>query len=171
MAPPYPGSCLCGRVRFQLIADPLTFYVCHCTDCQRRTGGAALLVMWVGRFDLQILAGQPSLQVFDLGNGRQRRSRLCPHCDTRLWAKPIDKPDIAILRPGTLQNQGEFEPIAHRFPAQPCTEPSLVSPKGLSAVSVHGWASTCTGRLSELANCLGRIACENDRGCHRSESG
>jgi len=27
----------------------------------------------------------------------------------------MDKPDIAILRPGTLQNQGEFEPIAHLY--------------------------------------------------------
>ncbi|WP_442590794.1 GFA family protein [Ralstonia pickettii] len=39
---PYPAACLCGSVKFQLLADPLTFYVCHCTMCQRRTGGAAL---------------------------------------------------------------------------------------------------------------------------------
>lgn len=115
MTPPYPGRCLCGHVKFQLIADPLTFYVCHCTVCQRRTGGAALPVMWVMRSDLRILEGEPVLQVFDLGNGGQRRSRLCPRCDTRLWAEPLDKPALAILRPGTLENQGEFEPIAHVF--------------------------------------------------------
>ncbi|MFX7731814.1 GFA family protein, partial [Acinetobacter baumannii] len=69
MHPPYPGSCLCGSVKYQRIADPLTFYVCHCTMCQRRTGGAALPVMWVRRTDLEILEGHAPLAEFDLGNG------------------------------------------------------------------------------------------------------
>jgi len=115
MHPPYPGTCLCGSVKFQLIADPLTFYVCHCTMCQRRTGGAALPVMWVRRTDLEILEGQAPLAEFDLGNGHTRRARICPRCDTRLWAEPLDKPDIALLRPGTLEHQQAFEPIAHVY--------------------------------------------------------
>jgi hypothetical protein len=115
MPAPYMGTCLCGRVKFELLADPLTFYVCHCTDCQRRTGGAALPVMWVRRRDIGVVSGEPVLREFDLGNGRQRRSKLCAQCDTRLWAEPADKPDIAILRPGTLLDQREFEPVAHLY--------------------------------------------------------
>lgn len=53
MPPPYPGTCLCGGINFQLIADPLTFYVGHCTMCQRRT-------------DLQILEGDAPLAESDL---------------------------------------------------------------------------------------------------------
>jgi hypothetical protein len=115
MPAPYRGTCLCGRIEFELLADPLTFYVCHCTDCQRRTGGAALPVMWVRRRDIRVVSGEPVLHVFDLRNGKQRRSRLCAQCDTRLWAEPADKPDIAILRPGTLLDQSTFEPIAHLY--------------------------------------------------------
>jgi len=115
MPAPYTGTCLCGRVRFLLLAEPLTFYVCHCLDCQRRTGGAALPVMWVRRCDIHVVEGEAVLREFDLGNGRQRRSRLCAQCDTRLWAEPQDKPDIAILRPGTLLNQSEFQPVAHLY--------------------------------------------------------
>lgn len=115
MPPPYPGTCLCGSVKFQLLADPLTFYVCHCTMCQRRTGGAALPGMWVRRTDLQILEGHAPLAEFDLGNGHTRRARICPRCDTRLWAEPLNKPDIALLRPGTLENQQAFTPVAHVY--------------------------------------------------------
>jgi hypothetical protein len=115
MPAPYLGTCLCGQVKFELLADPLTFYVCHCTDCQRRTGGAAQPVMWVRRLDINVIDGEPVLRVFDLGNARQRRSKLCERCDTRLWAEPADKPNIAILRPGTLLNQNEFKPIAHLY--------------------------------------------------------
>ncbi|WP_413197345.1 GFA family protein [Pararobbsia alpina] len=106
---------MCGSIRYQLLSEPLTFYVCHCLDCQRRTGGAALPVMWVPRTALRILVGTPVLQVFELGEGRQRRSRVCPRCDTRLWAEPADKPDVAILRPGTLVDQSAFTPIAHLY--------------------------------------------------------
>jgi hypothetical protein len=115
MPAPYLGSCLCGRVQFQLLAEPLTYYACHCTDCQRRTGGAMLLAMWVERSSLEVLAGEPELQVFELRPGRQRRSKVCPNCDTRLWAEPADRPSLAILRPGTLENHREFEPIAHLY--------------------------------------------------------
>jgi hypothetical protein len=45
MPAPHIGSCLCGQINFELRDEPLTFYVCHCTNCQRRTGGAALPVM------------------------------------------------------------------------------------------------------------------------------
>ncbi|AXV76961.1 GFA family protein [Ralstonia syzygii] len=58
-------------------------YVCHCTMCQRRTGGAALPVMWVRRTDPEILEGHAPLAEFDLGNGHNRRARICPRCDTR----------------------------------------------------------------------------------------
>lgn len=43
MRPPYLGHCLCGQIKFQLTSEPLTLYACHCTDCQRRSGGALLL--------------------------------------------------------------------------------------------------------------------------------
>jgi hypothetical protein len=113
MPPPYLGNCLCGQVQFQLCAEPLTFYACHCTDCQRRTGGSMRLAMWVARSSLQVLAGEPSLLQFQGSPGRPRRSKACSVCDTRLWAEPADKPSLAILFPGSLQNPGHFKPVAH----------------------------------------------------------
>jgi hypothetical protein len=115
MPAPYLGSCLCGQITFELLDEPLTFYVCHCTDCQRRTGGAALPVMWVRRTDIRVTNGEPVLNVFNFGNGRERRSRACARCDTRLWAEPANRPDIAVLRPGTLLDQQDFEPVAHLY--------------------------------------------------------
>ena len=111
--PPWPGCCLCESVQYLLTEHPLTFYACHCTDCQRRTGAAMRLAMWVNRSALQVTQGDPQLLEFDMGKGRQRRARVCRHCDTRLWSEPVDKPSVAILLPGTLRNAREFEPVAH----------------------------------------------------------
>ncbi|MGY6125420.1 GFA family protein [Paraburkholderia strydomiana] len=129
MPAPYAGSCLCGEIKFELRLEPLTFYVCHCTTCQRRTGGAALPVMWVRRADLHVLEGEPIMLTFNFGRGRQRRSKACARCDTRLWAEPVDQPDLAILRPGTLHNQNEFSPIAHIFTRS--KQPWFLIPDGI----------------------------------------
>ncbi|CAD6532042.1 GFA family protein [Paraburkholderia sabiae] len=129
MPAPYTGSCLCGQIKFELRHEPFTFYVCHCTTCQRRTGGAALPVMWVRRADLHVVGGEPIMLTFEFGRGRQRRSKACARCDTRLWAEPIDQSDLAILRPGTLQNQSEFSPIAHIFTRS--KQPWFLIPDGI----------------------------------------
>jgi hypothetical protein len=71
------------------------------------------LAMWVARSSLQVLAGEPSLLQFQGSPGRPRRSKACSVCDTRLWAEPADKPSLAILFPGSLQNPGHFKPVAH----------------------------------------------------------
>jgi hypothetical protein len=115
MSPPYLGHCLCGRIRFQLTAEPLTFYACHCTDCQRRSGGALLLSMWVHRESLEVLEGTPLLVSSIANDSRERKNQVCPACQTRLWSEPVNRPKLAILRPGALQQAGAFTPIAHQF--------------------------------------------------------
>jgi hypothetical protein len=47
MAAPYTGGCVCGATCYRLTAEPLTLYACHCTDCQKRSGSAFGLSMWV----------------------------------------------------------------------------------------------------------------------------
>jgi len=54
MAPPYTGGCVCGATRYRLTAEPLTLYACHCTDCQKRSGSAFGLSMWVHRGALEL---------------------------------------------------------------------------------------------------------------------
>ncbi|MBC7994701.1 MAG: GFA family protein [Rhizobacter sp.] len=61
MQPPYSGTCMCGQIKFRLTTEPITLYACHCTDCQRRSGGALLLSMWVYRESLEVLKGTPLL--------------------------------------------------------------------------------------------------------------
>lgn len=34
------GRCLCGRVAYTAIGEPLTTFLCHCRDCQHYTGSA-----------------------------------------------------------------------------------------------------------------------------------
>lgn len=130
MLPPYPGQCLCGRVRFRLNAEPLTLYACHCTDCQRRSGGALLLSMWVQRDSLDVLEGTPELVTSIANDTRVRKNRVCPACRTGLWSEPVNRAGLAILRPGTLDQAGSFAPVAHQFVRSAL--PWFVFPEGVA---------------------------------------
>jgi hypothetical protein len=35
---PITGSCLCGKVAFEVTGTPLRFLYCHCRSCQKSTG-------------------------------------------------------------------------------------------------------------------------------------
>jgi hypothetical protein len=52
------GGCLCGAVRFELTAPPLSAGYCHCTRCQRRTGTAAGISAQVDPAAVRWLSGE-----------------------------------------------------------------------------------------------------------------
>jgi hypothetical protein len=41
------GGCACRALRYKLTADPLIVYACHCRDCQRLTGSAFVINIWI----------------------------------------------------------------------------------------------------------------------------
>jgi hypothetical protein len=87
MPAPYDGGCLCGLIRYRLADEPITLYVCHCTECQRRTGSAFALSMVAFKSALELLQGDP--RTFAVTSGRiQRCGKFCVECSTRLWNEP-----------------------------------------------------------------------------------
>lgn len=40
MTAPYTGGCQCKRIRYEIRAEPLTLYVCHCQECQKQSFSA-----------------------------------------------------------------------------------------------------------------------------------
>ena len=113
MTAPYDGGCACAGVRYRLHSAPLTLYACHCTDCQKECGSAFALSMPVLRDAIELLAGEVVEYVFACEDGRRRRGRRCPTCGSRLWGEPERLPQIAVLRPGTLDDVSWLHPVGH----------------------------------------------------------
>jgi hypothetical protein len=110
---PGAGGCACGRIRYDLVADPLTLYACHCTDCQTETGASFTLSMIVTRDSVVLTTGEPRLRQYTLPDGRERRSYRCSVCDVSLWHMPRRFPDLLNLQPGTLDDTSWLHPVAH----------------------------------------------------------
>ena len=121
---PLTGGCQCGAIRYQLSEQPLTLYVCHCTECQRQSASAFGMSMPVRRSALAITGDAPSRWGRTTASGQQVDCHFCAVCGTRLFHVPANHPKIASLRPGTLDDTTWLRPVAHMWTrsAQPWVE-------------------------------------------------
>jgi hypothetical protein len=43
------GGCACGAIRYKLTNTAMIVHACHCKDCQRLSGSAFALNLWIER--------------------------------------------------------------------------------------------------------------------------
>src|SRR6516225_10154032 len=56
---PITGGCACGAIRYEVTAEPIVTFNCHCRDCQETTGGAYTPVFYVPANAFKITKGTP----------------------------------------------------------------------------------------------------------------
>lgn len=111
---PLTGGCQCGgAVRYEINAAPLTVYACHCTECQRQSGGAFGLSMVIPREAFKFTAGAPVEWVRVHESGRVIPCLSCGVCGVRLVHHPHRIPTMSILKPGTLDDATWVAPVGH----------------------------------------------------------
>ncbi|MBS3169651.1 GFA family protein [Candidatus Woesearchaeota archaeon] len=78
----YPGSCLCGYVKFTLSGKPSDPHLCYCQICQKWSG--APVVAWVNfpLSSLKYACGEPTLY----RSSPKTQRGFCPKCGSTLFA-------------------------------------------------------------------------------------
>lgn len=114
---PLAGGCQCGGVRYEIRAEPLTLYACHCTVCQRQSTGAFTLSMVVPREAVAVVAGEPRTWMRRHESGRLIDCLFCETCGGRLFHSPQTNPKITIVKAGTLDDVRRFVPVGHIWTA------------------------------------------------------
>lgn len=105
------GSCHCGAVRYAIDGKVLRFAFCHCDDCRKISGspfGAALVVDAAG---FRITQGEHQLTAYQSSPGKDRC--FCKQCGTHLFARMASKPEIRIVRAGSLDTPPAVPPQMH----------------------------------------------------------
>jgi hypothetical protein len=110
---PYIGGCQCGRIRYEIHAEPLTLYVCHCTECQRQSASAFGMSMPVPRDAVKILQGKPRQWSRVSESGREVICFFCGECGTRLFHNATRNPNITNIKPGTLDDTSWLQPVGN----------------------------------------------------------
>lgn len=104
------GQCRCGGVTFALREEPISFYLCHCTDCQAESGSAFGQSMHVRREAIDDVAGPIREHVVEGPDGRRAHMHHCANCLTILWVGQPDIPQVLGLNAGSLDDTAGLTP-------------------------------------------------------------
>jgi len=110
------GSCSCGAVRYAYAGDFGTITVCHCSDCRKAQGSAAVVAAPVDARGMRWLQGAELIAEHESSPGKKRA--FCSRCGAPLYSRRDDAPAVLRLRMGSIDTPVEARPAAHIFAAR-----------------------------------------------------
>lgn len=119
----YQGSCLCGKVTFEIRAGIEDIICCHCAICRKAQGSAFATNGNVNAKDFRFTAGEHLLSNYESSPGKIRY--FCSHCGSPMLSKGSASPDKVRVRLGTLDSDVLERPKAHIFVASKANWESL----------------------------------------------
>ena len=116
---PLTGGCLCGGVRFELTAPPMSAGYCHCTRCQRRTGCAASAQARVDGRAFRLLQGEELVKCWRHPDGGCEKC-FCGECGHTCSAA-TPRPRTAGRPHGRIRHRPRDPPEWRQFVAYAAT--------------------------------------------------
>lgn len=106
------GGCICGAVRYTATAPPLTVRACWCRVCQYFAAGNASVNLAFAR-DAVTITGE--LRDFPIvaASGNHMHRRFCPQCGVHVTSEAQERPQLLVVRAGTLDEPQAFRPLAN----------------------------------------------------------
>lgn len=121
----HKGSCLCGRIRYELSAQPGDFGYCHCTSCRKASGSAHAANAPIDRENFHLTSGTDVLREYESSPGKFRT--FCSMCGSPIFAYLAAMPSVVRLRLGSLDTPFDAKPRAHTFVGEKATwEPTIL---------------------------------------------
>jgi hypothetical protein len=109
----YLGSCLCGQVRYEVIGDFESFFLCHCKFCQKDTGSDHAANLFSSTAVLRWLSGQDKVVEFNLPSTRHTRC-FCETCGSAVPSQQAEG-TLLVVPAGGLDSKVGIKPDAHIF--------------------------------------------------------
>jgi hypothetical protein len=118
------ASCACGQLSLHCAGDPALVSLCHCLECQRRTGSTYGIAAFFGRGDVAA-TGETSTYTRSSDSGSSVTHHFCPICGSTVYWEPSRKPDFVAVAVGSF------------------ADPTFPAPtKGVYARHRHPWVQT-----------------------------
>lgn len=132
---PWEGGCRCGEVRFRISAAPVMETICHCTGCQRMTGGAFSTTLITPAEDFKVTAGEPVEG--GLGTSDDASHHHCPRCKSWVftWLKTMP---FVNVRATMLDDATWFEPFLETYTSEALPWAVVDAPRSFPAFPEEG---------------------------------
>lgn len=97
------ASCACGQLRVTCSGEPQKVSLCHCLDCQRRTGSAVGIAAFYPR-DAVTAEGRSSSIRRIADSGRGIAFHFCPDCGSTVFWEPEIRLEAIAVAVGAFAN-------------------------------------------------------------------
>ena len=99
------ATCACGQLSIKCDGEPVRRSMCHCLECQRRTGSAFSAQL---RFRVEATEahGRATEYVRRADSGAEVRFRFCPVCGTTLYWTIDRQPGVVAVALGAFADPG-----------------------------------------------------------------
>jgi len=99
------ATCQCGQLRVSTQGEPVRVSVCHCLDCQKRSGSA---FAFQARFPAEHVAIEGEAREWtrtgDEGGGAV--FSFCPVCGSNVFYRSVDDPSLIAVAVGAFAEPG-----------------------------------------------------------------
>ena len=96
------ASCSCGQLRLVVEGEPVRISVCHCLECQKRTGSAFGVQARYAREQVQAIAGRSSSFERTGDSGSTARFHFCPDCGSTVFWDLASLPAFIAIAVGNF---------------------------------------------------------------------
>ena len=96
------AHCCCGQLRLACEGDPVRIAICHCIDCQRRTGSVFGTTARFPRAQVTKIEGRSSTFERVADSGNLITFHFCPDCGTTVYWELARFPDVIAVAVGTF---------------------------------------------------------------------
>jgi hypothetical protein len=105
------GSCCCGAVKFELLAEPSMIGTCHCSRC-RKVGAST--IAFVKKEDLKWIQGQEQVQLFEPNSLYIYGRCFCKICGSSL-GEILSEEDSFPIAVNALDGEHGLKNQSHEF--------------------------------------------------------
>jgi hypothetical protein len=95
------ASCACGDLRVACAGEPVSVSLCHCLECQKRTGSVYGIAAFFTRPSVEV-SGACSSFVRASDSGHGVTFHFCPRCGSTVFWEPARKPDFVAVAVGSF---------------------------------------------------------------------
>jgi len=118
------ASCSCGQLRVTVEGDPVRLSMCHCLDCQKRTGSTYGIQARFAK-DGTVIEGRSKEWVRTADSGKTIAFHFCPDCGSTVFWEQDTMPNLVAVAVGAF------------------ADPTFPAPKlSVYETRKHPWVST-----------------------------
>jgi hypothetical protein len=106
------AACNCGQLSLACAGEPVRVSMCHCLECQRRTGAVFGNQAWFERSQMTSISGDSTTFTRLSDPGRSVKFRFCPVCGSTVYWEAEGFPGLIAVAVGSFADP-DFSPPKH----------------------------------------------------------